>query len=132
MAGLHAASGASSSAPQVVILTNERAGTVGIQLATGVLQPALVVASRQIGQHLTTLVPAAAQTGATKVLLANPVTVTTTQYRPLPANTALGTKTAATRRSNWYTRWGNWRCLTSGLGLPGRPRPVPRLPDRPR
>jgi uncharacterized phage infection (PIP) family protein YhgE len=36
------------------------------------------------------LVPAGAQTGATKVLLPNPVTVTAVQYRPLPANAALG------------------------------------------
>ena len=34
--------------------------------------------------------PAPAQTGATKVILTDPVTVTTAQYRPLPASTALG------------------------------------------
>jgi YhgE/Pip-like protein len=90
VAGLPAASPLAGTAPQVRILTNERAGTVGTQLAAGVLQPALAVASRQIGQHLTALVPAGALTGATRVLLADPVTVTTAQYRPLPPNTALG------------------------------------------
>jgi len=90
LAGLHVAGTAPSTAPRMTILTNQRAGTQGVGLATGILQPALAVASRQIGQHLTALVPAGALTGETKVLLANPVTVTTAQYQPLPANTALG------------------------------------------
>jgi len=90
VSGLHAANPAASAAPEAEILTNERAGTEGASLATGILQPALAAASRQIGRHLAAEVPVSAQTGATKVVLANPVTVTTTQYRPLPANTALG------------------------------------------
>jgi hypothetical protein len=63
---------------------------VGTSLASGILQPALAVASHRIGQHLAALAPAGALTGAARVLLVSPVTVTTTQYRPLPANTALG------------------------------------------
>jgi ABC-type polysaccharide/polyol phosphate export permease len=90
VAGLHAPNAPAGTAPQVQILTNGQAGTVGASLATGVLQPALAVASRQIGQHLTALVPPGALTGATRVLLASPVMVTTAPYRPLPANTALG------------------------------------------
>ena len=35
--------------PEIVILTNQRAGTEGVALATGVLDPALAAASRQIG-----------------------------------------------------------------------------------
>jgi YhgE/Pip-like protein len=76
--------------PQIQMLTNQRAGTIGVQLATGIFQPALAAASHQIGQRLTALVPATALTGATKVILADPVTVTTAQYRPLPPSTALG------------------------------------------
>ncbi len=76
--------------PRAEILTSERAGTVGVSLATGVLEPALAAASAQIGRQLTALAPAAGQTAATKALLANPVTVTTTQYRPLPSGAALG------------------------------------------
>jgi hypothetical protein len=90
VAGRHVPGAAGVAAPQAEILTNQRAGTTGASLATGVLQPALAVASRQIGRHLATLVPPGAQTGATKVLLADPVTVTTAQYRPLPPNSALG------------------------------------------
>jgi len=89
VAGLHPAS-AASTAPQVEILTNQRAGTVGTQLATEVLQPALAVASRQIGRRLAPMVPAGAQAPATKVLLADPVAVTIAPYRPLPNNAALG------------------------------------------
>jgi YhgE/Pip-like protein len=60
VAGLHPA-GAASTAPQAEIVTNQRAGTVGAQLAAGILQPALAVASRQIGRSLAPLVPAGAQ-----------------------------------------------------------------------
>jgi hypothetical protein len=80
----------SAAEPRIRILTNQRAGTIGVQLATGILLPALATASHQIGQQLAGLVPAAAQTGATKVILADPVTVTTAQYRPLPSNIGLG------------------------------------------
>jgi hypothetical protein len=75
--------------PTAEILTNQRAGTVGTSLATGVLQPALAVASRQIGRQLAPLVPPAAQAPATRLFLADPVTVTISQYRPLPDNAAL-------------------------------------------
>ncbi len=90
VAGLHPPGLATATAPQVEILINERAGTVGTSLATGILQPALAVSSHRIGQHLAALVPPSSLTGATKVLLANPVTVVITQYRPLPPNSALG------------------------------------------
>jgi YhgE/Pip-like protein len=93
-AGLHpaaaGAAGAAITAPRVEIIINERAGTVGTSLATGILQPALAVASRQIGRHLAPLVPAGSQAPATRLLLADPVAVTTVQYRPLPDNAGLG------------------------------------------
>jgi ABC-type polysaccharide/polyol phosphate export permease len=81
---------AHATAPQIQILANQRAGTLGTQLATGILQPALAAASHQIGKHLTAQLPARALTGAAKVILANPVSVTTAQYRRLPASAALG------------------------------------------
>jgi YhgE/Pip-like protein len=83
-------SGAVAVAPQVEILINQRAGTVGTSLATGILQPALAVASRQIGRHLAPLVPAGSAAPATRLLLADPVPVTVVQYRPLPNNAGLG------------------------------------------
>jgi hypothetical protein len=50
--------GPGSGRPEIVILTNKRAGTIGVSLATGVLQPGLAAASRQIGRNLAPLVPA--------------------------------------------------------------------------
>lgn len=75
--------------PQIVILTNQQAGTEGVALATGVLDPALAAASRQIGRQLTAIAPAPSAP-ATRAFLADPVTVTTTEYRPLPSHAALG------------------------------------------
>jgi YhgE/Pip-like protein len=75
--------------PEIVILTNQRAGTQGASLATGVLDPALAAASRQIGQQLTAIAPPPSSP-ATRAFLAQPVTVITTQYRPLPPDNALG------------------------------------------
>jgi YhgE/Pip-like protein len=89
VAGLRPA-GPAVAAPQVEIFINQRAGTVGTSLATGILQPALAVASRQIGRRLAPLVPASARAPATRLLLADPVTVTTVPYRPLPDNAGLG------------------------------------------
>jgi YhgE/Pip-like protein len=75
--------------PEIVILTNQRAGTEGVALATGVLDPALAAASRQIGRQLTAIAPPPANP-ATRAFLADPVTVTTTLYHPLPSHTGLG------------------------------------------
>jgi YhgE/Pip-like protein len=89
LAGVNAG-GAGSGRPEIVILTNQRAGTVGVSLATGVLQPALAAASVQIGRQLAAFVPAGASNSLTKAFLADPVTVTTAEYRPLPSHSALG------------------------------------------
>jgi hypothetical protein len=75
--------------PEVVILTNQRAGTQGVSLATGVLEPALAAASRQIGLQLTAIAPPPSS-AATRAFLAQPVSVMTIPYRPLPPGTALG------------------------------------------
>jgi YhgE/Pip-like protein len=79
------------SAPEIRILTNERAGTEGVSIATGVLEPALAAASREVGRSLT------ARSGQTPAgnpaelaLLKSPVTVVAMAYRPLPAHSALG------------------------------------------
>jgi YhgE/Pip-like protein len=85
------ASGPGSPVPEIVILTNQRAGTVGVSLATSVLEPGLAAASRQVGRQLAAFVPAArASSPLTRDFLADPVTVTTAEYRPLPSHSALG------------------------------------------
>jgi YhgE/Pip-like protein len=78
-----------SGTPEIVILTNDRAGTEGVGLATGVLEPALAAASRQIGRQLTAIAPPPSSP-ATRAFLAHPVTVATVVYRPLPSHTGLG------------------------------------------
>jgi YhgE/Pip-like protein len=84
------ASGPGYRRPEIFILVNQRAGTEGASLATDVLEPALQAASRQIGRKLIASMPARSATPVTRAVLADPVTVTTTQYRPLPSHSALG------------------------------------------
>ncbi len=87
LAGGPGAASASASLPTIELMTNTRAGTLGVSLAEGVLQPALAHVSRTIGQHLRAgAVPGAADTA----LLASPVTVSAEAYRPLPAHAGLG------------------------------------------
>ena len=78
---------APSSLPAVKLMTNPRAGTIGVSLAEGVLQPALVDVSHSIGKHLEA---GAAPGAAPRALLADPVTVSAETYRPLPAHGGLG------------------------------------------
>lgn len=78
-----------SGRPEIIILTNQRAGSEGVALATGVLEPALAAASRQIGRQLTAIAPPPSSP-ATRAFLADPVAVTTVEYRPLPSHTGLG------------------------------------------
>jgi YhgE/Pip-like protein len=75
---------------QIEILTSQRAGTLGVTLATAVLRPAIDTASQQLGRRLAALAGTRAATGAARALLADPIAVVTNQYRPLPANSALG------------------------------------------
>jgi len=75
--------------PSVRLLSNQRAGTEGASLASGVLEPAVGAISRNLGARLL----AAAGTGAgtaAEAALADPVQVQATVYRPLPAKAALG------------------------------------------
>src|SRR5271165_59330 len=77
--------------PTIQILTNQRAGTEGVSLAIGVLEPALQQASRQIGRQLLSI--AALRGGAhapTNALLADPIALPTVPYRPLPGHAGLG------------------------------------------
>jgi YhgE/Pip-like protein len=82
--------GTNAASPGVVILTNQRAGTLGVSLATGVLDPALGKVSSQIGKQLAAALPAGQESALTRMFLASPVTVTTSAYRPLPDHSALG------------------------------------------
>jgi hypothetical protein len=75
--------------PSVRLLSNQRAGTEGASLATGVLEPAVAAISQKLGARL--LANGGFGAGpAAKAALADPVKVDAAVYRPLPAKAALG------------------------------------------
>ncbi len=76
--------------PRVELLANQRAGTEGASLATGVLTPAMAAVSAEIGQKLLTEAPPGTGDPAAQATLADPVKLEAGQYRPLPAKAALG------------------------------------------
>jgi YhgE/Pip-like protein len=77
--------------PTIELLTNVRAGSLGVSLATGVAGPGLAAISHAVGHTLGSTFPAGAGTGpAAQALRDDPFTVTTVAYRPLPAHSALG------------------------------------------
>jgi YhgE/Pip-like protein len=83
--------GTSAGKPTVQLLANQRAGTVGVELADGVLAPAVGEASRRIGRKLLASArPAPAAGTATAAVLADPITFESVDYRPLPSHSALG------------------------------------------
>ncbi|HTX11095.1 MAG TPA: DUF3533 domain-containing protein [Solirubrobacteraceae bacterium] len=91
LTGLRLPAGTSAGKPIVELLTNQRAGTVGVELASGVLAPAIAVASHRIGQQLLAASrPAPPAGSATAALLADPIAFASDNYRPLPSHSALG------------------------------------------
>jgi YhgE/Pip-like protein len=93
-ASLYGLSTASSGAgvPTITILTNQRAGSLGTSLATGVADPALSSISHSISSQFAGQAPAGSSpvNVATTQLRADPITVVTQTYRPLPDHSALG------------------------------------------
>jgi YhgE/Pip-like protein len=91
LTGLRLPPGTSAGKPTVQLLANQRAGTVGVKLASGVLTPAIAVASHRIGQQLLAAArPAPPAGSATAAVLADPITFASVDYRPLPTHSALG------------------------------------------
>jgi YhgE/Pip-like protein len=75
----------------VQLAENTRLGTLGVNLANGVLSPAMAQISPKIGNHLSALAtPATKQNPILAGRLADPIALTTTTYRPLPDHSALG------------------------------------------
>jgi YhgE/Pip-like protein len=75
--------------PKVTLLTNQRAGTEGASLASGVLEPAVAAVSQKSGATL--LADGGSRAGpAARAALADPIKVEAAQYRPLPSKAALG------------------------------------------
>ncbi len=77
--------------PTVELLGNIRAGTVGVSLASGVLERAVARASQELGQQLLRLPHAARSAPSAPIgVLVDPITFASVEYRPLPAHSALG------------------------------------------
>ncbi len=90
--GLTSSTGSSSRAgkPTVRLLTNPRAGSIGVELATGVSQPALSAVSLRLGRELSAQAVTFGRTPAAGFSVHNPLTIVSTDYDPLPPNSALG------------------------------------------
>ena len=70
---------------------NLRLGNLGVNLASGVLTPAIAQISPQIGTHVSALAtPATKDNPILAERVANPIALTTSTYRPLPDHSALG------------------------------------------
>ena len=89
--GVRVANGPAPSLPTIRLLTNVRAGSLGVSLATGVAKPALVAISQAVGHDVAASVPTTpAGNASVAALRTNPFTLATVQYRPLPPHSALG------------------------------------------
>ena len=77
--------------PTVQLLENGRLGGLGVNLAAGVLTPAVQKISSTIGDQLVAhSTPMARSTSFATAQLHDPIRFETVSYRPLPSNTALG------------------------------------------
>jgi YhgE/Pip-like protein len=75
----------------VQLQENTRLGNLGVSLASGVLTPAVADISPKIGSHLAALAtPASKANPILASRVENPITLTSTTYRPLPDHSALG------------------------------------------
>ena len=91
LSGAPTPAGKSSPLPTIDLLTNSRSGTLGVSLATAVVQPAIAQISKKIGAQLlqSSAASGSASAGPT-ALLENPVTLAAMPYRPLPPHSGLG------------------------------------------
>ena len=87
---LDVAASASTGKPTVRLLTNSRSGSIGVELATGVSEPALHAASVELGRQLSKEAATYGRTPSAGVDTIDPLTVDSTAFNPLPPNTALG------------------------------------------
>jgi YhgE/Pip-like protein len=90
-AGVSTPGAAPPATAAVELEENLRLGNLGVNLASGVLTPAIAQISPQIGTHLSALAtPAAKDNAILAERVANPIALTTATYRPLPDHSALG------------------------------------------
>jgi YhgE/Pip-like protein len=90
LAGLRPPEDSASQGPAMVLWTNERLGSIGTELAAGVIQPAAHAASLEIGKALLPLSAPSHPSAAVTSRITDPVTLSVVVYRPLPSHSALG------------------------------------------
>jgi YhgE/Pip-like protein len=90
LAGLGPTGGSTPQKPTIEVRTNQRLGTIGTGLATGVLQPALTAISRKVGTSLLSLSAPSRPNPGVKAQIEDPITQSVVVYRPLPPHSALG------------------------------------------
>src|SRR5579875_2503358 len=70
---------------------NQRLGSLGVNLAAGVVKPAIEKVSSEVGRQLSALAPSKARSNTELAAgAADPITLETVTYRPLPDHSALG------------------------------------------
>jgi hypothetical protein len=70
---------------------NQRLGSLGVSLAAGVITPAIKKISPHVGSELSALATAAARANPVMAgRMADPITLATSTYHPLPDHSALG------------------------------------------
>jgi len=75
----------------VQLQENTRLGNLGVSLASGVVTPAVARISPQIGSHLSAIAtPASTANPVLTSRVQNPISLSTSTYRPLPDHSALG------------------------------------------
>ena len=90
-AGIHTPGATPPATAAVELQENNRLGSLGVSLASGVLTPAIAKISPQIGRHLSAVAtPASKDNPVLSSRVENPIALTSTTYRPLPDHSALG------------------------------------------
>jgi YhgE/Pip-like protein len=89
--GVSSPGGTSPAQAEVDLEENQRLGSLGTGLAAGVITPAIEKISPHVGSELSALAtPAARANPVMAGRLADPITLATSIYRPLPDHSALG------------------------------------------
>ena len=89
--GVPSRDGTTPAQAEVDLEENQRLGSLGVSLAAGVITPAIAKISPHVGRELSALAtPAARANPIMAGRLADPITLATSTYRPLPDHSALG------------------------------------------